>query len=330
MAARNDGPYRSAGDPRSSCGEMGLRNHDGSDSQLRLVLVGKTGAGKSASGNSILGEKVFLSSLTATSVTKTCKKGRTWWQGREIVVVDTPGIFDTEAQDADTCKEMTRCILLTSPGPHALILVVPLGRYTQEERKATEKILQMFGLRARRYMILLFTRKDDLDGIDFRDYLKEAPEGIRELVGMFGGRCCVFNNRAKGAEQEAQRNQLLALVQRVVAENEGRCYTNKMYQKAEEEIQKQFQAMQELYRAELEREKEQIRREFEDKIRKLKDKLEQQKQIEKMERELAEKEALYALKLQKDRDENPYKLLELIMEALRMVFPLLSHLFMED
>ena len=47
-----------------------------------------------------------------------------------------------------------------------------------------------------------------------------------------------------------------------------------MYQKAEEEIQKQIQVMQKLYRAELERQRVQIRREFEDKVRKLEHKLE--------------------------------------------------------
>lgn len=66
----------------------------------------------------------------------------------------------------------------------------------------------------------------------------------------------------------------------MVVENKGGCYTKKMYQKAEEEIQKQVQVTQEFYRAELERQKMQIREEFEEKIRKLEDKLKQQKQSE--------------------------------------------------
>lgn len=243
---------------------------------------------------------MFRSGISAKSITKVCEKKSSMWKGREVVVVDTPGIFDTEVPCAEMRKEIARCILLTSPGPHALLLVLPVGRYTLEEHRAVEEMLKMFPDTARKHMILLFTRKDGLRGASIRDYLQE---GLGGLVSQFPERYCAFNNMATGAEQEKQREELLKLVQRVVMENDGRHYTDEMYQKAEEEIQKRVQMVQERDRTELEEAKRQIRVQYEEEIRILKDEMEQEKRRALMMVELAKKEEMYALREQNIRDQ---------------------------
>ena len=60
---------------------------------FRVVLLGKTGNGKSSTGNSLIGENVFKTGSSVDSITVQCEAITFELAGRKILLLDTPGKF---------------------------------------------------------------------------------------------------------------------------------------------------------------------------------------------------------------------------------------------
>ncbi|KAJ8316291.1 hypothetical protein KUTeg_006305 [Tegillarca granosa] len=218
-------------------------NYGIESNEIRMIAIGKTGAGKSATANTIVGRNVFESKAQATSLTTKCKMEICNRFDRKFVYIDTPGIFDPRKTNEQVISEIAKCIGMTVPGPHVFLYVVStLGTFTKEDQDAVQFFEDHFGTGVYKYLIVVFTRIDELDndGISIDEFVKNVPGKLKEILRLCDNRYVGFNNRLKGEESHLQVQLLLDKINSIIILNDNQCFTNAIYNDVEEIMRKRL------------------------------------------------------------------------------------------
>ncbi|XP_060576397.1 GTPase IMAP family member 7-like [Ruditapes philippinarum] len=182
---------------------------------LKIIIVGKTGNGKSSLGNTLLQGKVFFESDDFNAATAECQLEQNI---PGLTVVDTPGLFGIMETDKNVKQIRSNALSIIRSldiccQPHAFLFTLNGAcRFTDEELSVIDVLTIIFGKEWIDHAIVIVTHiGNDVKESDFKKKWNRC-EKLKKFVKDCNGRICRIDNRNP---QEEHVSRILHFVNQV-------------------------------------------------------------------------------------------------------------------
>ncbi|KAL1279281.1 hypothetical protein QQF64_025954 [Cirrhinus molitorella] len=200
------------------------------DPVIHILLIGRRDSGKCSSGNTIL-EKFTAQNQKkehkAEDESEVCE-GQTQISGKQVAVTDCPDLMDPDLNKEKLEKMKDHLVSRCSAGLSAVLIIVPLDKPVQNEEEMLNYIKCLFGPEVQKYIMILFTHKDELDALNqtIDEYLKHKDHAdLQRLVTECGGKFHCFNNKRNSDDQIQE---LLQKIEGIMMKSGGKLMMKQM------------------------------------------------------------------------------------------------------
>ncbi|XP_050391540.1 GTPase IMAP family member 9 isoform X2 [Patella vulgata] len=186
----------------------------GGSQEIKLILVGSKGMGKSSVGNSLLNSDAFKSRSPETSSLVSCYMAATQGYGANLLLVDTSGIIDN--CDNPLSHQMVSSINISAPVIFAIIIKLKYQyTYTPDELEIGTRLKRLFGKNVMNNALVVFTEKEMLehDGLTLDDYIRKSPDQLQQLMKECNSRVAVINNHENISNRQQDVMKILTIAE---------------------------------------------------------------------------------------------------------------------
>ncbi|XP_023671268.2 GTPase IMAP family member 7-like [Paramormyrops kingsleyae] len=191
-------------------------------SELRIVIFGK------AKSNNRTVKDLLEENLEQGKINR-----------RKVKMIEAPGIFDPDNNAEDLKKALISCIFDCAPGVHAFILVMKVGKYTDEEKALVSMINMCFGEETLKYTALLYNHGQCLDeGQSIEDFAK-TNDDLKKCVEDCGGGVHVIDSKSwnENGRNSTNLKNLIKSIGDIINSHDGGYYTTSIQEGIEDILQ---------------------------------------------------------------------------------------------